>query len=92
MKIEADLIVLSVGLRPKTDATQIAELFGIACDETGFFSSEDQKCGTSRSLKPGVFLAGTCREPMDIPDTVAEGGAAAMQVVMSMIRGDHATT
>jgi len=92
MKIEADLIVLSVGLRPRSDSEHVAELFGIRCDETGFFSSEDQKCGTSRSLKPGIFLAGTCREPMDIPDTVAEGGAAAMQVVISMISGDHAAT
>ena len=92
MKIEADLVVLSVGIRPQKDAGALAERLGISCDDTGFFSCSDEKCGPVKTLKPGIFLAGTCKEPMDIPDTVAEGGAAAMQVVISSIRGDHATS
>jgi heterodisulfide reductase subunit A-like polyferredoxin len=39
------------------------------------------------TLKPGIFIAGTCREPMDIPDTVMEGGAAAMKAVISLMQG-----
>ncbi|HWQ67121.1 MAG TPA: CoB--CoM heterodisulfide reductase iron-sulfur subunit A family protein [Methanospirillum sp.] len=90
--LEADLVVLSVGLRPAGDAPEIAERFGISCDETGFFESKDPKTGTALSIRPGIFLAGTCREPMDIPDSVAEGGAAAMRAVISCMKGKHATS
>lgn len=90
--LEAELVVLSVGLRPSSDAAEIAERYGISCDETGFFESPDIKTGTALSIRPGIFLAGTCREPMDIPDSVAEGGAAAMRAVISCMKGKHAAS
>lgn len=89
LKIEAGLVVLSVGIRPQPDAGALAERLGITCDETGFFACSDQKCGPVTTLKKGIFLAGTCKEPMDIPDTVMEGGAAAMHAVLDTLRGDH---
>lgn len=91
LKISADMVVLSVGLRPRTDAEEIAKRLGIRCDETGFFDCIDQKTNQISSLRPGIFLAGTCREPMDIPDSVAEGGAAAMRAVISCMKGEHAS-
>jgi heterodisulfide reductase subunit A len=90
LKIESDLVILSVGLRPAPDAAVVAERFGITCDETGFFEGLDQKTNHIVSLRPGIFLAGTCREPMDIPDSVAEGGAAAMHAFISTLKGEHA--
>ena len=89
LKIDADLVILSVGLRPQPDAAAIAERFGISCDKTGFFDSGNQKTEHLSSIKPGIFLAGTCRRPMDIPDTVAEGGGAAMRAVISCMKGEH---
>jgi heterodisulfide reductase subunit A len=86
LQLQADLVVLSVGIRPDDDAAAIAEQFGISCDETGFFDSVNQKVGQVISIRPGIFLAGTCREPMDIPDSVAEGGAAAMRAVISCLQ------
>ncbi|NLV26356.1 MAG: CoB--CoM heterodisulfide reductase iron-sulfur subunit A family protein [Methanomicrobiales archaeon] len=86
-KIEADLIVLSVGIRPTGDASVLAEKLGITCDDSGFFASADEKCGPVKSLRPGIFIAGTCKEPMDIPDSVMEGGAAAMQAVITTLQG-----
>lgn len=87
LKIHADLVVLSVGIRPTGNASTLAERLGITCDESGFFESVNVKSGPVQTLKPGVFIAGTCKEPMDIPDSVMEGGAAAMQAVMSLMRG-----
>ncbi len=86
LKINAELVVLSVGIRPTGNASALAERLGITCDESGFFESADVKCGPVKSLKPGIFIAGTCKEPMDIPDSVMEGGAAAMQAVMTLMR------
>ncbi len=91
VKIDADLVVLSVGIRPQNDAAAIAERYGITLDETGFFAGLDQKSEHITSIRPGIFLAGTCREPMDIPDSVAEGGAAAMRAVITSMKGEHAT-
>ena len=85
-KINADLVVLSVGIKPTGDASILAEHLGITCDDTGFFSCTDEKCGPVQTLRPGIFLAGTCKEPMDIPDSVMEGGAAAMKSVISIMR------
>lgn len=90
LKIGADLVVLSVGIRPQNDAAEVAERFGIRCDDTGFFDCIDQKTNHIASIRPGIFLAGTCREPMDIPDSVAEGGAAAMRAVISCMKREHA--
>ncbi len=86
LKINAELVVLSVGIRPTGNASALADRLGITCDESGFFESADMKCGPVKTLKPGIFIAGTCKEPMDIPDSVMEGGAAAMQAVMSLMR------
>ena len=87
LKINANLVVLSVGIRPARDASALAERLGITCDESGFFQCSDEKCGPVMTLKPGIFIAGTCREPMDIPDTVMEGGGAAMRAVISLMQG-----
>ncbi|PKL59726.1 MAG: 4Fe-4S ferredoxin [Methanomicrobiales archaeon HGW-Methanomicrobiales-4] len=90
LKLPADLVVLSVGLRPQDDAQAISERFGISCDETGFFESVDQKTGQVISIRPGIFIAGTCQRPMDIPDSVVQGGAAAMRAVISCMKRGHA--
>lgn len=89
LKIDADLVVLSVGLRPQHDAGEIAERFHISCDETGFFAGVDDKTNHLSSVRPGIFIAGACRRPMDIPDSVAEGGGAAMRAFISCITGEH---
>ncbi len=91
LRLKADLVVLSVGLRPRGDTAEMMERFGITCDETGFFGSVDQKTTHLDSLRPGIFLAGTCRRPMDIPDSVTEGGAAAMRAFVWQIREKNAT-
>ncbi len=92
MKIETDLLVLSVGLRPVCDAGQIAETLGISTDDTGFYESPQPDGGPVMTIRPGIYVAGTCRRPMDIPDAVAEGGAAAMHAVISCMKGRNAAS
>ena len=45
LKIHADLVVLSVGIRPTGNASTLAERLGITCDESGFFESVNVKSG-----------------------------------------------
>ncbi|NLA38873.1 MAG: CoB--CoM heterodisulfide reductase iron-sulfur subunit A family protein, partial [Methanomicrobiales archaeon] len=84
--VRPDLVVLSVGLEPSSGAGEIAKMLGIPQDETGFFSVADQKVGPVLTVKPGIYVAGAATTPRDIPDSVAMGGAAAMQAYLDVIR------
>ncbi len=72
---EFDLVVLSVGMEAPMGADMIAQSLGIKINESGFcYTTPFSPVETSR---PGVFVAGTFHEPMDIPDSVTEGSGAA---------------
>jgi heterodisulfide reductase subunit A len=40
------------------------------------------------TLVDGIFLAGTCQGPKDIPDTVAQGSAAAVRALIPLSKGE----
>jgi heterodisulfide reductase subunit A-like polyferredoxin len=69
-RAEHDLVVLSVGLGPQADAPRVAELFGLQQDQFGFFTSP----------QPGVFVSGTCQQPLNIPDSMAAARATALEM------------
>jgi heterodisulfide reductase subunit A-like polyferredoxin len=72
---EFDLVVLAVGVRPPKTAREISRAAGIDLDPYGFaVTGEFEPNQTSR---PGVFVAGAFQGPMDIPESVMNGSAAA---------------
>ncbi|MBW2058758.1 MAG: CoB--CoM heterodisulfide reductase iron-sulfur subunit A family protein [Deltaproteobacteria bacterium] len=78
---KADLVVLANGLVPRADAQDLGLLLGISHTEDGFFEEAETK-ETILTARPGVFLAGCCQGPKDIPDTVAQAsGAAALSCI-----------
>ncbi len=77
VEIEADLVVLAVGMGPRHDAADVAQMLRLKQDENGFFQELHPKVQTVESAVPGIFLAGACQGPKDIPDTVAHAKAAA---------------
>lgn len=81
-----DIVVLSVGMEPATGAKEIAEKFGIPLDENDFFQPEDLKLAPVNTIKPGIYIAGAAVAPKDIPDSVTQGEAAAMQAFKDAIR------
>ncbi len=79
---EADLVVLATGLVARKDAGQIGKLLRLSHTPDGFFE-EAQTEETIATSRAGVFLAGCCQGPKDIPDTVAQAsGAAAMSCIL----------
>jgi heterodisulfide reductase subunit A2 len=86
VEIEADLVVLAVGMLPRTDAGSIAEMLHLSRSEDGFFLEEHPKLHTVESGVAGVYLAGCCQGPKDIPDTVAHAKAAASATMISLAR------
>jgi heterodisulfide reductase subunit A len=90
VEVEADLVVLAVGIAPRKDATQVAEMLHLRQDESGFFAEDHPKVRTVESSQPGVFLAGCCQGPKDIPDTVAHAKAAASAAMILLAQTEKA--
>ena len=75
--IEADMVVLATSGRPNADNSALAEALGIEQDESGFFKSRQANSHVLEATRDGVFLAGCCKGPDDIPDCVAQATGAA---------------
>jgi heterodisulfide reductase subunit A len=82
-----DMVVLSTGFEPQSDQVEVARTFGISLSPDGFFLERHPKLAPVETVTDGVFLAGTCQGPKDIPDTVAQGGAAAAAALALMDAG-----
>jgi heterodisulfide reductase subunit A len=80
-RIPVDMVVLATGLEPQADAEQIRRLFNISCSTGGFFLERHPKLAPVSTFTDGIFLAGCCQGPKDIPDTVAQAGAAAAEAL-----------
>ncbi len=80
-RIPVDMIVLATGLEPRADSAEVRRLFNISCGGEGFFLERHPKLAPVNTFTGGVFLAGCCQGPKDIPDTVAQAGAAAAEAL-----------
>ncbi|MCK5206611.1 MAG: CoB--CoM heterodisulfide reductase iron-sulfur subunit A family protein [Cyclobacteriaceae bacterium] len=87
IEIPADLIVLMVGMEAREDAHEIAHLAGISQDKDGWFIESHPKLEPVATTTDGVFIAGTCVAPKDIPDTVAQARAAAARILARIAKG-----
>jgi len=80
-RIPLDMVVLSVGLEPQPDAEAVRRLFNISCSTEGWFLERHPKLAPVSTFTDGIFLAGACQSPKDIPDSVAQAGAAAAEAM-----------
>jgi heterodisulfide reductase subunit A2 len=76
-RLPVDMVILSAGLSPRRDAKEVAQTFGFGCSANGFYLERHPKLEPASTMTDGVFLAGACQYPKDIPDAVAQAGAAA---------------
>ncbi len=70
-----DMLVLSIGITPSEESREIAAMFGLAVEESGFIASEDK--GTA-ATDGGIFVAGTATGPMSIAESIASADRAAL--------------
>lgn len=78
-----DLVVLSVGIAPRKDSWDLARVLGINLGDYGFFDTQDT-LDSNRTNVDGIFLAGTCQGPKDIPESIAHGIQAASKVIQTL--------
>jgi heterodisulfide reductase subunit A len=87
IEIPADLIVLMVGMEAREDSHEIARIVNISQDKDGWFIESHPKLEPVATTTDGIFIAGTCVAPKDIPDTVAQARAAAARILARIAKG-----
>jgi heterodisulfide reductase subunit A len=86
-RVDVDMVILGVGMEPTADAGEVSTLFGVSRSEDGFLLEKHPKLAPADTASDGIYLAGACQGPKDIPDTVAHAGAAAAAALTLIDRG-----
>jgi len=75
--IDADLVVLATGIIPREDSKDLSRILNINQSADGFLLEAHPKLRPVDTFTDGIFLAGCCQSPKDVPDTVAQASGAA---------------
>ncbi len=81
VQVEADLVVLAVGFDSAKGARKLAKKLNIAHDEYGFFTESHPKLRPVESSSAGIFIAGACQAPKDIPFSVSQASSTASKAI-----------
>ena len=87
IRVPVDMVILCIALQPRADAEKVAKLFSIGRRADGFFMERHVKLEPIATLTDGIFVAGCCQSPKDIPDTVAQAKGAASEVLRLLALG-----
>jgi len=87
LRVPVDMVVLCVAMEARKDAIDVGRVFGVNIGADGFFLEEHPKLGPLDTATDGVFLAGACQSPKDIPDAVAQASGAAAKALALATRG-----
>ena len=85
---EYDMVVLSVGLVPTASMDDVQKVLSISKSADGFFMEAHPKLKPVDTATDGIYLAGACQGPKDIPASVAQGSAAASRAAIPMAKGE----
>lgn len=86
-RIPVDMVVLCAAIEPGDDSAAVARLVQISQSRDGFFAEKHPKLAPVSTPSDGIFIAGCCQGPKDIPDTVAQASGAAAQSMSLAARG-----
>lgn len=80
-EIPVDMVILCNALEPMPDTGKVANLFTLSRSPDGFFLERHPKLDPIGTINEGIYIAGCCQGPKDIPDTVAQAQAAAARIL-----------
>lgn len=87
-EIPVDMVILCNALEPQRDAEMVRRMFSMSCSTDGFFLEKHPKLDPTSTTTDGVFIAGCCQGPKDIPDTVAQASSAAARILATISKGE----
>lgn len=88
IRVPVDMVILSVAMEPRSDAGEIARLFSLGRSADGFLEESDHKFDPLGTMIDGVYIAGCCQGPKDIPDTVAQASGVAAKALALITKGE----
>lgn len=80
VELVVDMVVLATSVDARHDAKELAQKLSITTNAHKFFNEAHPKLRPVDTQTAGIFLAGVCQGPKDIPETVAQASAAAVKV------------
>lgn len=86
LHIKADMVVLAAAIEPDKSARPLATMLTASMDTNDFFTEAHPKLRPVESPTAGIFLAGACQGPKDIPETVAQASAAAAKAIGLLVK------
>jgi len=82
VEIEADMVVLASAAVANPGSEELAQRMHISYDAYNFFAEAHPKLKPVETNTAGIFLAGACQAPKDIPETVSQASGAAAKVAI----------
>jgi heterodisulfide reductase subunit A len=86
-RFPVDMVILMGAIEPQTDAREVGLKCGISCSMDGWYTERHPKLDPVATMTDGIFVAGVCQGPKDIPASVAQGAAAAARVSGMITKG-----
>ena len=86
-RLPVDMVILGCGLEPQKDTEAVGRKFSVSRSADGFFMERHPKLDPVATMTDGIFIAGCCQGPKDIPDTVAQANAAAAEALSLISKG-----
>ncbi|MEI6346449.1 MAG: CoB--CoM heterodisulfide reductase iron-sulfur subunit A family protein [Bacteroidota bacterium] len=80
VEIVADMVVLATASIASPGAEELAQRLHTSYDGHKFFAEAHPKLKPVETNTGGIFLAGACQNPKDIPDSVSMASGAAVKV------------
>jgi len=89
-QVDVDMVILATGFEAAEGSKNVARTFGISRSSDGFYLEKHPKLGPVETATNGIYLAGACQSPKDIPDSVAQAGGAAAIALALLDQGEVA--
>ncbi len=81
LKLEADMVILAIAIRPMSDASTLSKLYKVPLGSDGFFQEAHAKLRPVDFSVDGMFVAGLAHFPKSIEESVSQALAASARAV-----------
>ncbi len=88
-RVPVDMVVLTVGMSPRSDSDELRRTLNVGCSGDGFYRERHAKLAPVGTLTDGIFIAGCCQGPKDISDSVSQAGSAAAEAIALSVKGSY---
>ena len=86
-ELNADLVVLATAIESRRDTKELSQILKISQSADKFLLEAHPKLRPVDTNTAGIYLAGCCQSPKDIPDTVAQACGAAAKALIPLSQG-----